>query len=102
MGLPASAIDAQPAGSSQTYTSRLDQREELLQALRPWSETIAQGITQALSTDRRGLSASWDIEPYTRADTGARMTAWEVGIRSGVLTVDEARAREPYATGDRP
>lgn len=95
-GLPAAALDAD-RGPSMTYQSRLDAREEILQALRPWAAAITGPINLALAGDPRGLRVDWDVEPYTRANPADRFSGWETAIRSGVLTIDEARAREPYA-----
>lgn len=48
-----------------------------------------------------GRRARFDVDELLRADLQARMTAYESGIRSGVLDVDEARWTEgkPRRTG---
>lgn len=106
--LPAFALDSQPPGSSMTYGNITDRRRDLVESLRPWLTVIEQ--TLSLS-DRRGrprglylpigVEAKFAVDAYTRDDAKTRMETWGAGITSGVLTVDEARAAEPLATGAR-
>jgi hypothetical protein len=99
LALPAWAVDAS-SGASLTYATVVDNRRELVEALRLWVAPLEQALT--LHALPRGIEARFDVTSYLRDDAPTRMATWEAGIRSGVLTVDEARAAEPLATGKGP
>lgn len=105
--LPAFALDAAAGGSSITYGNVVDRRKDLVEAVRPWMTVIEQTLSL---DDRRGgrprglylphnVAARFVVDAYTRDDAKTRMETWKAGIESKVLTVDEARAAEPLATG---
>jgi phage portal protein BeeE len=50
----------------------------------------------------RGQRTFFDVADYLRADTTARMAAYEVAIRSQVLPPAEARQRENLPPTDAP
>lgn len=100
-GLPAFALDAAPTGgASLTYGNRVDNRRELLEALRPWITVIDQTLSMDAVTVR-GTRIGLDVDAYTRDDPQTRMATWATGIAAGIITVPEARAAEPLATGDQ-
>jgi hypothetical protein len=100
-GLPAFAVNAgQPSGSI-TYSNVVDQRRDLLEALRPWMAPIDSRLSLDDVTPR-GRSVAFAVDAYIRDDPETRMRTWQTGISSGVITVAEARAAEPLATGDNP
>lgn len=89
-------------GSSMTYSNT----EGVMQfwattTLRPtYLERIEQVFSQMMPTRE---SARFDMDEILRADTAARYTAYETGIRGRFLLPNEARAREgldPLAGGD--
>jgi len=88
-----------------------DRRADLLESLRPWMSPVEQ--TLSMNERRRdtngnyvtaglyvpyGYQVKFDADAYTRDSPATRMTTWETGIRSGVLTVEEARHWEPLAS----
>lgn len=107
-GLPAQTIDASTAGSL-TYSNVVDRRQDTLEALRPWMTPIEQTLSL---NDRRstpsgvvvpaGISVRFDADAYVRDQPGARFATWASAIASGVLSVPEVRALEPYATTSGP
>ncbi len=107
-GLPAASVDAS-SGDSLTYSTTVEKRREILEALRPWMTVI----TQTLSLDDRssrprgrylpyGIVAEFDADAYTRDAPTERMEMWATAITHGVLSADEVRAREPLARGLGP
>ena len=95
--LPAVFLDATPPkGSNMTYANVTDRRRELTEALRLWRAPIEQGLTLAATPDT-GQAIRWNDTSYVRDDPKTRAETWEVFLRSGVLTVDEARRQEPLA-----
>ncbi len=97
--LPAFALDAAPTGGATlTYGNRVDNRRDLVEALRPWITVVDQTLSLDAVTvrgDRVGL----DVDAYTRDDPKTRMETWAAGIGAGVLSPAEAREHEPLATG---
>lgn len=100
-GLPAFAVNAGAPSGSITYSNVVDQRRDLLEALRPWMAPIDSRLSLDDVTPR-GRSVAFAVDAYVRDDPMTRMSTWASGIASGVITVAEARAVEPLATGDNP
>lgn len=107
-GLPAQALNA-PTGDSMTYANAVEARRDLLVALRPWMTVIEQTLSlndrTGTITGRylpRDLTAQLVADDYTRDDPETRMTTWEAGIRSGVITLEQAQALEPLANRRHP
>lgn len=81
-------------------------REFLTYTLEPWLRALEGALRRALFTpDERaaGLRIIFDRDDLTRADIGARATAYSSLIASRVLNPNEARGWEglpPYAGGD--
>lgn len=96
MALPAWAVEASN-GASLTYSTQVENRRDLVEALRLWTAPLEQ--TLSLYALPRGVDALFDVKAYLRDDAETRMRTWQTGIAAGVLTVDEARAAEPLATG---
>jgi HK97 family phage portal protein len=90
LGLPAYYLGA--PNSSRTYANV---EQENLQLVR-WSiQPIAERIEQALSDLLvRGQYARFDYDTLLRTDTNSRYAAYQTGITSGFLTVDEVRDME--------
>lgn len=99
-GLPAFALDA-PESDSMTYGNVTDKRRDVAEALRPWLSVIEAALSTPAVTPR-GQQVLFAVDAYTRDDPQTRMNTWAVGVGSGVITVDEARQAEPYATGPTP
>jgi hypothetical protein len=97
--LPAFAVNAADA-SPMTYANVVDRRRDLIEALRPWVTVIDQTLSLPPITPST-QQVRMDVAAYTRDDPSTRMTTWATGISAGVLTVDEARAAEPLATGSQ-
>jgi hypothetical protein len=96
LALPAAAVDASN-GSSLEYSTTVENRRDLVEAVRLWTAPLEQALT--LHATPRGIDVRLDVTSYLRDDPATRMQVWTAGIASGVLTVDEARAQEPLATG---
>lgn len=99
-GLPAFALDA-PESDSMTYGNVTDKRRDVAEALRPWLTVIEAALSTPAVTPR-GQEVLFAVDAYTRDDPQTRMNTWAVGVGAGILTVDEARAAEPLATGPTP
>jgi hypothetical protein len=97
--LPAFAVNAADA-SPMTYANVVDRRRDLIEALRPWVTVIDQTLSLPPITPST-QQVRMDVAAYTRDDPATRMTTWATGIAAGVLTVEEARAAEPLATGSQ-
>lgn len=115
-GLPAPALGVS-AGDSLTYATTIEQRRDLVEALRPWSigveQTLSMGtyavnLTSAgVTATRAGAYVPWgtDVrldtadflrEPWsTRMDTLGRAVAATGPDGTPLLTVAEARELEP-------
>lgn len=96
LALPASAVEA-TNGASLQYSTTVENRRELVEALRLWIAPVEQVLT--MHALPRGVDARLDVTSYLRDDASTRMSVWAAGIASGVLTEAEARAQEPLATG---
>ena len=104
-GLPAWAIDAN-GGDSMTYANVTDRRRDVVEALRPWSEPIVQGVSL---DDRRqatrgvllprGVTAAFDASSYLQPDAETRMRTWQLALAGDrpILTAEEVRSAEPLA-----
>ncbi|MFH3481636.1 phage portal protein [Xanthobacter variabilis] len=81
-------------------------REFLTYTLEPWLRALEGALRRALFTPEEraaGLRIIFDRDDLTRADIGARATAYSSLIASRVLNPNEARGWEglpPYAGGD--
>lgn len=122
-GLPAPTLGVS-AGDSLTYSTTIEQRRDLLEALRPWSTGIEQTLsmgTYAVNLTASGVSATragafvpwgtlvrfdtadFEREPWSsRLDTLGRAIAATGPDGSPLLAVEEARALEPSITAVRP
>jgi phage portal protein BeeE len=104
-GLPAWSIDAN-GGDSMTYANVTDRRRDVVEALRPWSEPIAQGVSL---DDRRqatrgvllprGIRGEFDASGYLQPDAETRMRTWTAALAGDrpILTQEEVRSYEPLA-----
>jgi HK97 family phage portal protein len=90
-GLPVSMLGG-PAGRSLDYSTTELRMIELYQlTLLPWISRVEAVLDAQLP---RGTETRVEVEGLLRADTKTRFETYEIGIRTGVLTVDEARAYE--------
>jgi HK97 family phage portal protein len=79
--------------TSLTYKNLQDRWLDVkLRALMPYTSRLEEMLTMKLLP--RPQRACLNYEEYLRADIGERYTAYQVGIASGFLTVDEVRAEE--------
>jgi hypothetical protein len=91
LGLPAWAVDATVQGASLNYSNQASRNRELLDALTAFIVSIEQTLSMFLPT---GTDVKFDTAELLREDTKGRYENYEVAIRSGLLTVNEARALE--------
>jgi HK97 family phage portal protein len=90
-GLPVSMLGG-PSGNSLDYSTTELRMIELYQlTLLPWIRRIEAVLSAQLPA---GTSTRIEVDGLLRADTKTRMETYEIGIRTGVMTVDEARAYE--------
>lgn len=105
-GLPTFAVSAKSA-DSMTYNTVVERRRDYQQAISPWSQVITDTLTAAHSSGTAtgrpaaGLKVRQDSSDFTRPDAAERMNTWEVGLRSGVLDLADAKAAEPLSRNAR-
>lgn len=93
-GVPAWSIDAPIEGTSLTYSNITSRNRELIDtALSPYMTAIADRLTMPDVTPR-GMTVRFSTDALTTPAAAERYDAYEVAIRSGVLTANEARERE--------
>jgi phage portal protein BeeE len=93
-GVPAWAVDAPLEGSSMNYQNRASRNRELIDtALSPYMEAITGRLSMNDITPR-GHTVRFATDSMTRPEAKERYEAYKVAIDSGLMTVDEARAKE--------
>lgn len=99
-GVPPEEVGGE-VGSNLTYKT-LEQQEQRFygRVVRPWATRIEQHLTTLLP---RGQYVRFDLDAQVRADLLTRMQAHQIGLQTGVETLDEARAVEerPPLTADQ-
>ena len=93
LNLPPMAVNAETNGSLTYSTTESQGRQLINTTLVPYMAAV----TGRLSMDDvtiPGLEVSVIPDAFLQTDTPTRMTAYATGIASGVLTVNEARAKE--------
>jgi HK97 family phage portal protein len=90
-GVPPEEIGG-TTGSSMTYKT-LEQQEQRFygRVIRPWATRIEQHLTALLP---RGQYVRFNLDAQVRADILARYQAHQIGLTTGIETLDEARALE--------
>lgn len=78
----------------------------LQRSLLPWMLRFEQGFMRALmtATERRRFFIEHETGSFLRGDTKSRYEAYSLGINAGILTPNEARAKEnmnPIEGGDK-
>lgn len=99
LALPAAAVDAS-SGASLTYSTTVENRRDLVEALRLWAAPLEQGLS--LHAAPRGVDVRFDVTSFLRDDPQTRMNTWATALACGALTLEEVRAAEPLATGPTP
>lgn len=85
-------IGGEVSSGSLTYsTLEMNQLNRNRRALLPWVRRFEQVLSSALG---EGIYVKANLDALVRSDLKARMEAHEIGLRTGVLTLDEARALE--------
>jgi len=86
---------AAESGSSMTYSNVESEGLNFLRfSLAPWLVAIEQGVTGDPDLCLPGEFVEFLADAFLRADSAVRAQTYETLIRSGVMTVDEARQRE--------
>jgi len=98
-GIPGSLLDYSTPGSSLTYQNLEGEFTKWVRGgLWPYYlEEIEQEMSDLLT---RSTVARFNIDALERADLKTRFDVYKVGIEAGVLTSDEARAKEGIIAGD--
>jgi phage portal protein BeeE len=79
-------------GNSSTYSNIKDWwRAHRDFALSPWADTIG-GTLTALTPAAQSVAV--DLDGHSRPDENDRIATYAAAIDAGIMTVDEARARE--------
>lgn len=89
--------------TSRTYFNAFDRRQDFIQfTLAPYLSAI-EGRLSMDDVTPRGYRVRFDLDEFFKADTLARFQAYEVGLRTGAVTVDEIREAEgrPALTDDQ-
>jgi len=102
LGVPPEMIGAAPDGTgSVTYANREQRaRDYLTYGAQGWLVRLEDGVSRLLPRPQR---IRFDVDELLRADLLTRFQAYEIGVRSKVLTPNEARAEEmrpPLPGGD--
>ena len=104
LGIPAHILNAgtpPQSANSLTYTNVPAVRSELVTlTLYPTYLRRIEGLFTRLLP--RGMSAAFDLADILKGDDKSRFEAAKVAIDAGILTVDEARARENLAPLPQP
>lgn len=97
--IPGTLLEYAVSGSSLTYQNLFTVYEDFLRrCLRP---NFLRPIEEAMSDlIPRAFVARFDTDALTLADTKTRYEAYQIGIASGILTVEQAQAFEGLAPGD--
>ena len=92
-GIPGAVIDIPPpAGSAIIYQNVVSVLDALVRlALRPYMERIEQAWGDLIP---RTWEARFETDALLRGDPRTRFDVYQVGIKAGVITVDEARTLE--------
>lgn len=91
-GVPASYMLAVVEGTSQTYQNQEQADIAFVRfTLMAYLREIEEAFTDLLP---QGQTARFNVDALLRTDTKTRMESHKLGIESGVLTVNEARAIE--------
>jgi HK97 family phage portal protein len=82
-------------GDSQTYANVQQQAEHFVKfSLAPWLTLIEQAISGDPDLSPQSVFVEFLQDALLRGDTKTRFEVYEIGIRTGVLTVNEARRLE--------
>lgn len=99
--LPPEKVGAAIAGSSITYANReQNQQQYLVDSINPDLVVIQESLDRHSPSDQ---FCKFNTGAFLRSDLQTRYSSYEVGIRSGFLTPNEARAleeMEPMPGGD--
>lgn len=99
--LPPEKVGAAVAGSSITYANReQNQQQYLVDSINPDLVVIQESLDRH---SPRGQYSRFNTGAFLRSDLKTRYDAYEIGIRSGFLTPNEARSleeMEPMEGGD--
>lgn len=97
--IPGSLLEYAREGSSLTYQNVSDEFDKLLrQCLLPdYLEPIEQAISDQLP---RATAARFNTDALLRADVKTRYEVYQIAVDSGIMTVEEARAKEGLGRGD--
>lgn len=97
--VPAYLINAK--GDSQTYeNTEMSGRHFVTYTLLPWIKRIEDAFSQLLP---RPQVVRFDVDAFLRANTLARLQAYQIAVMTGIRTPNECRAAEglePYEGGD--
>jgi HK97 family phage portal protein len=102
-GIPPELVGAATSGSSVTYANREQRAADWLSfGLMPYLIPIEDALSTLVPRAQR---VKFNVDGLLRSDLSTRYAAHAVGIGSGFLTVDEARAYEdlpPLTAEDQP
>lgn len=97
--IPGDLLEYSMSGSSLTYQSLPMVYEDFLRrCLRPnYLHKIEEAISDVIP---RAFAARFDTDSLTLADPKTRFEAYQIGIQTGILSVEQAQAFEGIAPGD--
>lgn len=104
LGLPAWSVDVTIDGSSLNYTNRASRNSDLIDAIAPYADAIADRLSLDDVTPH-GTIVRFDSDAFVRPLRAERLTMLAEAVAAGILTVDEARAEEgldPISTSQEP
>ncbi|MGI9143416.1 MAG: phage portal protein [Fluviibacter sp.] len=95
MNLPAWAVDA-PSGDSMTYSNNVDRRKDLIASFRGIISTIEDRLSMPDITPQ-GTYVRFDMDEFLRESAIERADVLTKLLAAGIITIDEARAKEGLA-----
>lgn len=90
--LPAWALDA-PSGDSNTYSNNVDRRRDLLHSLRGWYAAVEDRMSMRDFT-ASGQYVRFGLDDFLRENSKERAEVLAILLDKGIITLDEARAKE--------
>jgi HK97 family phage portal protein len=101
--VPGWVVNAGTGDRSITYANVQQQAEHFVKfSLMPWLTLIEQAISGDPDLSPQSVFVEFLLDNLLRGDTKERYEVYEIGIRTGVLTVNEARRLENLPPREEP
>lgn len=91
LGLPVSALGGAIPGSTLDYKNLEAQQRDLVAGIRPFAMRLEEMFGMCVPSNQR---AAFQLDALARGETRSRFEGYEIALRSGLLTLEEARSME--------